>query len=175
MNNTGQNQLGHMVNLHTSTYEDGTLTAEDFSTPVPISPEGKAVLRSLENDGQNLLHDLEEQIESSQEKFIALLRNNLRKNAVKLEDRLHLYLSSDGQLVVEGNDNDAERVHDIIAKKPILQSRFKELARLALLSHGIDVACQAHKAMKTPPDDEGIMFSRFHAYLKGQLSHFCVR
>lgn len=164
-----------MVNLHTSTYEDGTLTAEDFSTPVPISPEGKAVLRSLENDGQNLLHDLEEQIESSQEKFIALLRNNLRKNAVKLEDRLHLYLSSDGQLVVEGNDNDAERVHDIIAKKPILQSRFKELARLALLSHGIDVACQAHKAMKTPPDDEGIMFSRFHAYLKGQLSHFCVR
>ena len=164
-----------MVNLHTSTYEDGTLTAEDFSTPVPISPEGKAVLRSLENDGQNLLHDLEEQIESSHEKFIALLRNNLRKNAVKLEDRLHLYLSSDGQLVVEGNDNDAERVHDIIAKKPILQSRFKELARLALLSHGIDVACQAHKAMKTPPDDEGIMFSRFHAYLKGQLSHFCVR
>ena len=164
-----------MVNLHTSAYEDGTLTAEDFSTPVPISSRGKAVLRSLEDDGQILLNDLEEQIESSQENFIALLRNDLKRNAVKLEDRLHLYLSADGQLVVEGNDNDAERVHAIIAQKPFLQCRFRELARLALLSHGIDVACQAHKALKTPPDDKGVMFSRFHAYLKGQLSHFCVR
>ena len=95
---------------------------------------------------------------------------------LELEERLHLYLSPEGRLVVEGSDNDAEKVCELISRKPALQRRFQELARLALLSHGVEVACQAHTALREPEQEaDNPLFSRYHMCLKGPLSHFYVR
>ena len=179
MNTDSQNHLTSMVRMQSGVSASVAAAVESDSGDVaPLSLEGRAsrALQSLSRDGRELSQALEAHLDSLQESFMVLLHGQLEAGKLELEERLHLYLSPEGRLVVEGSDNDAEKVCELISRKPALQHRFQELARLALLSHGVEVACQAHTALQEPElKADNPLFSRYHMCLKGPLSHFYVR
>ena len=82
-----------------------------------------------------------------------ILNSQLEARHLRPEDRLHLYLSAEGTLMVEGNDNDAALLCDIITRRPDLQKSFKEMARVAMLSHGVELAAQMHNDIADQADD----------------------
>lgn len=134
------------------------------------------ILRELERSGDSLVEALEARLEIMQEAFMAQIHGQVEKQHLKLEDRLLLYLSPTGQLVVEGNDEDADNLCHIISQQPHLQRHFQQMAQLALLSHGLTVAAQAHQALAAGDEmKEEPLFSRYHMCLKGPLSHFYIR
>ena len=153
MNSNSQNHLASMVHMQSGTSAAVTAAVEsDSGTEASTFLAGRAsrALQNLARDGNELSQALEERLDSLQESFMALLHGQMEAGKLDLEERLHLYLSPEGRLVVEGSDNDTEKVCEIISRKPALQRRFQELARLALLSHGVEVACQAHTALQEP-------------------------
>lgn len=179
MNSNSQNHLASMVHMQSGASAAVTAAVEsDSGTEASTLLAGRAsrALQNLARDGNELSQALEERLDSLQESFMALLHGQMEAGKLDLEERLHLYLSPEGRLVVEGSDSDTEKVCEIISRKPALQRRFQELARLALLSHGVEVACQAHTALQEPEQEaENPLFSRYHMCLKGPLSHFYVR
>ena len=179
MNTDSQNHLTSMVHMQSGVSASVAAAVESDSGDVaPLSLGGRAshALQSLSRDGRELSQALEAHLDSLQESFMALLHGQLDAGKLELEERLHFYLSPEGRLVVEGSDNDAEKVCELISRKPALQRRFQELARLALLSHGVEVACQAHTALRESEQEaDNPLFSRYHMCLKGPLSHFYVR
>ncbi len=162
---------------------------EQVSAEVPHSPV--AVLKDtqstkpsdvqqlmwfLQNMGSTVLDSLYAQLESMQEHFIGELCREVEARGIKLQQRLHLTLSENGELLIEGEEQESEAVQAILAEQPRLQRSFQEMARIALLAHGLGMACQAEDAIeKGNLGDNPALFSHFHAYLKGALSHFYVR
>ena len=133
----------------------------------------QSLLRSM---GENILDSLENQLDILQEEFIAQLSVELEARGIHIDGRLHLSLSGDGTMILEGEEKDTDRMQEILSESIVLQESFKELARLALLTHGITVACAADQA--TTNGDLGEkpeIFSHYHAYIKGSLSHFYIR
>ena len=167
MNSSNENYLESMVNMGQPVQDVGPDTGRQ---------EAILALNCLEQDGPMLLRTLDEQIEQLQEDFVTGLRTQMPEEQLGLGERLHLCLSAEGKMLVDGADSDVEKVSNVLANRPELQNTFRELAKLSLLSHGIDVACQAQAALRDA-DAEGnsVMFSHYHACLKGQLSHFYVR
>ena len=122
-----------------------------------------------------LVPALEAQLDSLQETFVSLMEWHFEKERFCPGNRLHLFLSAEGKLVVEGDEEDTEQVCAIFSRSPRLLRRFRELARLAVLAHDIDVARTA-AAMCTDSDaDDEPLLGRYHMCLKGALSHFYVR
>ncbi|WP_304680062.1 hypothetical protein [uncultured Desulfovibrio sp.] len=179
VNTNSQNHLASMVHMQSgSSVTIAAAVESDSGTDASILLPDRAsrALQNLARDGNELSQALEERLDSLQESFMALLQRQMNGDKLHLEERLHLYLSPEGCLVVEGSDTDTEKVCAIISRKPALQRRFQELARLALLSHGVEVACQAHTALQKSEQETGnTLFSRYHMCLKGALSHFYVR
>lgn len=173
-----QNHLGSMLHVQAETALAGG-DCESFGDSGALAGFDEAASRALRNltvSGNHLAQALEARLDALQESFMALLNGQLAEARLTFEDRLHLYLSPEGRLVVEGSDADAEKLCEIISRKPILERRFQELARMALLSHGVEVARQAHNALQEPEKlVENPVFSRYHMCLKGTLSHFYVR
>ena len=106
---------------------------------------------------------------------MGMLNTQLEERHLRPEDRLHLYLSPEGSLVVEGTDNDAALLCDIIARKPDLQKSFKEMAQVAMLSHGVELATQIQNDMLDHMEDAAPLLEHYHMCLKGPLSHFYIR
>ena len=153
---------------HFEIYRDAPLAALDEHT--------LQILRELERSGDSLVEALEARLEVMQEAFMAQIHSQVEKRGLKLDDRLLLYLSPAGQLIVEGNNEDAGSLCHIISQQPHLQRHFQQMAQVALLSHGLTVASQAQQALAA--GDEMIeepLFSRYHMCLKGPLSHFYIR
>lgn len=133
-------------------------------------------LRCLAQDGEGLVQALEARLDSLQETFMDMLNSQLAEKQLRPEDRLHLSLASDGTLVVEGNDNDTDLLCEIITRKPFLQKSFREMAQVALLSHGVELATQIQNDMAYPDGEEmEPQLGRYHMCLKGALSHFYIR
>ncbi|MBD5417609.1 MAG: hypothetical protein HDR50_08125 [Desulfovibrio sp.] len=178
MNTESRNHLAEMVHLRNS---DTPLTVQARSaipeSLPPSSPDSATSrLREFMNQSAELLPELEEQLDALQEAFVSLLERQFEKEKFSPEHRLHIFLSPEGKLVVEGEDDDADKVCAIFSRQPQLHQRFRELARLALLTHGIAVARRAHAAMEAGADsDEEPLLGRYHMCLKGSLSHFYVR
>lgn len=181
VNTSSQNHLASMVHMQSGSSPVVAAAVEpdsatDADASALLAGRASRALQNLVRDGNELSQALEKHLDSLQESFMALLQGQMEDDNLSLEDRLHLYLSPEGRLVVEGNDSDTEKVCEIISRKPVLQRRFQELARLALLSHGVEVACQAHAALqKQEQQVENPLFSRYHMCLKGPLSHFYIR
>ena len=134
------------------------------------------ILHDLERSGVSLVEALEARLEVMQEAFMAQIHNKVERQHLKLEDRLLLYLSPAGQLVVEGNEADADNLCHIISQQPQLQRHFQQMAQVALLSHGLTVAAQAQQALASGDEImEEPLYSRYHMCLKGPLSHFYIR
>lgn len=133
-------------------------------------------LQELMAESAELAPALEAQLDALQENFVSLLERQFEKEKFSPGNRLHLFLSAEGKLVVEGDEEDTEQVCAIFSHSPRLLRRFRELARLAVLAHGIDVARTAHTAILTGGDtDDEPLLGRYHMCLKGALSHFYVR
>lgn len=178
MNSDSQNQIASMVRMQTGAPALRGLVVAD-SEPDALSElaeEATHMLRLLSRNGQDLAQALEARLDCLQESFMQILRKHLDAGKLTLEARLHLFLSPEGRLVVEGEDGDAEKLCELISGEPALQRRFQELARLALLARGVDVARQAQNALESPQNSpENPLFGRYHMCLKGSLSHFYVR
>lgn len=179
MNSNNQNHLASMVHIQSGASAAVTAAVESDSgteASALLADRASRALQNLTRDGNELSQALEERLDRLQESFMALLHGQMEAGKLDLKECLHLYLSPEGRLVVEGSDNDTEKVCEIISRRPALQRRFQELARLALLSRGVEVACQAHTALQEPEQDaKNPLFSRYHMCLKGPLSHFYVR
>lgn len=133
-------------------------------------------LHCLAKNGEGLVLALEERLDSLQESFMDMLNSQLEERCLRPEDRLHLYLSAEGTLMVDGSDNDAALLCDIISRRPDLQKSFKEMARVAMLSHGVELAAQMHADIADQTDDAvNPMLGHYHMCLKGPLSHFYIR
>jgi len=132
-------------------------------------------LNCLAKDGEGLVSALEARLDSLQEAFMDMLNTQLQERHLRPEDRLHLYLSPEGTLLVEGNDNDANLLCDIIARKPDLQKSFKQMAQVAMLSHGVELAAQMHNDIMDQIEDGNPLLGHYHMCLKGPLSHFYIR
>ena len=132
-------------------------------------------LRCLAKDGEGLVTALEARLDSLQESFMDMLNTQLEERHLRPEDRLHLYISADGTLVVEGNDNDATLLCDIITRKPDLQKSFKEMAQVAMLSHGVELATQIHNDIADQVEEANPVLGHYHMCIKGPLSHFYIR
>ena len=173
---TSQNYLADMVNMQTDAASEKASagSAGDGADARPFEGRAFQALQSLEQDGPELLLALEERLDAMQETFMRQLLGQMAENNTELEERIHLQLSPDGELVVEGNDRDSEKVCDIIAREPALRRNFKKLAKTAMLSHGVEVARQACASLDDTSADNPL-FGHYHMYLKGALSHFYVR
>ena len=132
-------------------------------------------LNCLAKDGEGLVTALEARLDELQEAFMDMLNTQLEERHLRPEDRLHLYLSPEGTLLVEGNDNDADLLCDIIARKPDLQKSFKQMAQVAMLSHGVELAAQMHNDIMDQIEDGNPLLGHYHMCLKGPLSHFYIR
>lgn len=179
VNTESRNHLAEMVHLRNgATPLAPSPHSADTDSLTPSSPDSATArrLRDFMTEGAELLPLLEEQLDTLQETFVSLLERQFEKEKFTPGHRLHIFLSQDGKLVVEGEDDDADKVCALFARQPRLHERFRELARLALLTHGIAVARRAHAAMETGADsDEEPLLGRYHMCLKGALSHFYVR
>lgn len=174
VNTTPQNYLGDMVRMQQPGVTFAGHAAE-ADMELNFDPDTSASLEKLNRDSIKLSQALDEYLDSLQETFVNSLLQQLSDSKTELRERLHLHLSPDGQLIVEGDENDAEKVCDILAKKPAIQKRFKNLSYLAMLSHGVDVTRQACHAIQESDEVLNPLFGHYHMYIKGSLSHFCVR
>ena len=174
MNTANQNYLGNMIRVQ----QPGDTFVEfspEAGTTLDFDEETLSSLEKVQQNNITLSKALDEYLDSLQESFVNSLFKQLADNKADLKERLHLHLSPEGQLVVEGDENDTEKVCDILSSQPGIQRRFKNLSYLAMLSHGVDVARQAYQAIQSDGDRENPLFSHYHIYIKGSLSHFCVR
>ncbi len=178
MNTENRNHLAEMIHMRNG--------AAALAAPARI-PDMDALPPSFDEVTEHRLQEfmaesaelvpaLEAQLDSLQEIFVSLMERQFEQEKFSPGNRLHLFLSAEGKLVVEGDEEDTEQVCDIFSHSPRLLRRFRELARLAMLVHGIDVARTAHTAIRTGGDaDDGPLLGRYHMCLKGALSHFYVR
>lgn len=175
MNTANQNYLGEMIRVQQSG-ETFYEYSPEAGSELHFDAETMSSLEKMQQDNAKLSKALDEYLDSMQETFVNTLLKQLTDSKAELKERLHLHLSPEGQLVVEGDENDAEKVCDVLSKQPGIQRRFKNLSYLAMLSHGVDVARQACQAMQASDEDSvNPLFSHYHIYIKGSLSHFCVR
>lgn len=173
MNTTSQNYLDDMVKMQQPNVERHEYS-NDADAVLHFDEETRSSLERLNQDSLKLSRALDDYLDSLQETFVNSLLKQLADDNVSLQHRLHLHLSPEGQMVVEGDENDADKVCDVIAQKPAIQRRFKNLSYLAMLSHGVDVARQACQAIHED-DANNPLFGHYHMYIKGALSHFCIR
>lgn len=183
MDTQSRNYLDSMVQMRSETASSEQFS-DEASNEAPnvqvlqgLASGAEQTLRTLTHGGEELSRALETRLDDLQESFMAQLHSQLAAGRLNLEDRLHLSLSPEGRLVVEGSENDADKLCELISRKPALQQRFQELSRLAMLSHGVEVVRQAHNALTDVNIDaaDNPLFSRYHICLKGSLSHFYVR
>lgn len=164
------NQLARMANVQRG-MSPAVSCYDDVPQP-PLTAAGERTLEHLEQHGRGLVDHLEALLDARQERFITHLRQHLGEMAI--EGKLHFSLNAEGQLIIEGEDESTDDLCQIVAEIPSLQEDFQELAKLALLGYGLDIACQAQAEL----DQEGAqnsLFTRFHMCLKGPFSHFYVR
>lgn len=178
MNTESRNHLTEMLHLRNGAISPAAVprSAEIDTLPSSLDDTTARRLRDFMLEGAELAPALEEHLDALQEGFVSQLERQFEKEKFSPANRLHIFLSAEGKLVVEGADDDADKVCAIFSRQPGLQRRFRELARLALLTHGIAVARRAHAALETGADsDEAPILARYHMCLKGALSHFYVR
>ena len=165
-----------MVNMNMPCGVEETLDMETINENEDIfAGKNFPMLDGLAMEGRQILETLESRIENLQEKFIRLLSHAMQKAGIKLENRLHLSLSPQGDLIVEGDDDDTDKMREILSRSDLLQKKFRELAYISFLSYGIDMVCQAKEAMDDEAGEQACLFSHFHAYIKGTLSHFYIK
>lgn len=134
------------------------------------------ILHSLECSGSGLVEALELRLEAMQETFMVQLQSCLGEQFPEFDERILLYLSPMGDLVMESKEQGAEKLCRIISEHPSLQKYFHTMAKIALLVHGLSVASHAQCALKADTENEDVtIFSRYRMCLKGSLSHFYVR
>ncbi|MDE7241070.1 MAG: hypothetical protein K2N62_04195 [Desulfovibrio sp.] len=179
MNTESRNHLTEMLHLRNGATP---LAASPYSaktdtlSPTSLDDATARRLRDFMLEGAELAPALEEHLDALQEGFVSQLERQFEKEKFTPVHRLHLFLSPEGKLVVEGEDDDADKVCAIFSRQPGLLRRFRELARLALLTHGIAVARRAHAALEAGSEaQEEPILARYHMCLKGALSHFYVR
>ena len=178
MTNENNNCISAMLHMQTGAPEAASHARHGQIAGQPLSGLDEAsarALRSLAKDGEGLVTALEARLDELQEAFMGMLNTQLEERHLRPEDRLHLYLSPEGSLVVEGTDNDAALLCDIIARKPDLQNSFKEMAQVAMLSHGVELATQIQTDMLDHMEDAAPLLEHYHMCLKGPLSHFYIR
>ena len=56
-----------------------------------------------------------------------------------------------------------------------LQKSFKQMAQVAMLSHGVEMATQIHNDIIDQVEDANPLLGHYHMCLKGPLSHFYIR
>ncbi len=113
VNTNSQNHLASMVHMQSGSSATIAAAVEsDSGTDASILLPDRAsrALQNLARDGNELSQALEERLDSLQESFMALLQRQMNGDKLHLEERLHLYLSPEGCLVVEGSDTDTEKV-----------------------------------------------------------------
>ena len=178
MTNENNNSISAMLHMQSGASE-ATSSARHYPTSGQalsgLDETSVRALNCLAKDGEGLVTALEARLDELQEAFMGMLNTQLEERHLRPEDRLHLYLSPEGSLVVEGTDNDAALLCDIIARKPDLQKSFKEMAQVAMLSHGVELATQIQNDMLDHMDDAAPLLEHYHMCLKGPLSHFYIR
>jgi len=177
--NENNNCISAMLHMQSGASETAAVERRSLPSGQPLSgldETSSRTLHCLAKNGESLVLALEERLDSLQETFMDILNSQLEARHLRPEDRLHLYLSAEGTLMVEGNDNDAALLCDIITRRPDLQKSFKEMARVAMLSHGVELAAQMHNDIADQADDAANpMLGHYHMCLKGPLSHFYIR
>lgn len=173
MNAESLNHLSDMLQLRGVIPDIGM----DLNRGMPTLPgDGIRQLHDFMRNCAELLPTLESELDARQEAFVVELGKHMERERLVPAERLHLSLAEDGNLVVEGEERDAEQLCAIISRTPSLKHNFKELAKLALLVHGLDIGRRAHETMCQP---DGVLdprlSSRYHMCMKGSLSHFYVR
>jgi len=167
-----------MLHMQSGASEASATVRHTPTTERPLAELDETSIRTLNclaKDGEGLVSALEARLDSLQEAFMDMLNTQLQERHLRPEDRLHLYLSPEGTLLVEGNDNDANLLCDIIARKPDLQKSFKQMAQVAMLSHGVELAAQMHNDIMDQIEDGNPLLGHYHMCLKGPLSHFYIR
>lgn len=127
MNTDSQNQLASMVRMQPGAPALQEIAAPDLETAAlsELADNTAVALQMLERDGRELSHALEARLDSLQESFMEILNKQLTEGKLRLEERLHLYLSPQGVLVVEGEDSDAEKLCELISANPVLRIAFR--------------------------------------------------
>jgi hypothetical protein len=125
-------------------------------------------------NGRALSLALGDLLETRQEALMKFLREELSAVDASLNGRMHLHLSAEDQLVVEGEENDTEILCKILSDNPLFKQRFQELSHLALLTAGLETTCKAYDALHGDTDVDAALFSHYHIYFKGTLSHFFI-
>lgn len=171
MNAHSSNQLASMANVQHGM--SPVAPCFDEAVQRPLDAAGERTLEAIGLHGRSLVEQLEDLLDVEQEQFMNHLRRHLGDPAT-CEEKLHFSLNADGQLIVEGENSASEDLCQVVAEIPALQEDFQRLAKLALLSHGLDIACQAQAGLEQDGLDNPL-FSRFHMSLKGSFSHFFVR
>lgn len=139
-----------------------------------LSQRHLALVEGIAQNGRTLTPALGELLEKLQEAFMAFLNGELAAAGVSLSGRMHLHLSPDGRLVVEGDDNEVESLCKILSANSFFKQRFQELSRLALLTAGLETFCNAHKASGHAVAID-VPLDRYHLCFKNSLSHFFIK
>ena len=178
MTNENNNSISAMLHMQSGASE-ATSSARHYPTTGKalsgLDETSVRALNCLAKDGEGLVTALEARLDELQESFMDMLNTQLEERHLRPEDRLHVYVSPEGTLVVEGNDNDANLLCDIITRKPDLQKSFKQMAQVAMLSHGVELATQIHNDIIDQVEDTNPLLGHYHMCLKGPLSHFYIR
>lgn len=177
MTTSSQNQVRNMLHLRhpaAASPEDG----DAFAAPPPLDPAARRALDSLSRIYPLVLPALEARLDALQEDFLARLTLLMQARGLAPEGRLRLSVAGGNAVLVEGEEDEAAGLYALFAEHQDLSVHFHEMARLAVLAHGMEVtaqACAAAEENATALADSAALLGRYQMCLKGSLSHFYLR
>lgn len=156
-----------------------SIASDAFPVPVLGSASGFCGVPSLADfveSGMNIRDLLEKELDMRQDAYMKLLFEKFAEHKIVPEERVHFFLSDDGNLIIESQqDADVEKIYSLISSTPDLQNKFKELAQLSVMSHGLGLFCDVWNGIEDGQLLDCVPLSRFHMFFKGTLSHFYVK
>lgn len=173
--------LEEAVNTNSETHLASMLHMQIGNEPIQDCPQKSAYHPRLHDMAEQFLPDvdrdyLEMRLNSMQETFMALLSQKMTTANLSFTERLHIFIGEGGRLIIEGSDNDTDKLGELLSTCPEIQLHFYEMAALAMLVHGLDIVCRAHASLlQTGGNPDAGLLGRYHMCLKGSLSHFYVR
>ncbi len=179
MTTDSQNQIQTMLHLR---HLPAVAAADDgapLPAPPPLDPAARRALDSLSRIYPLVLPAVEARLEALQDDFIAQLSRKMQGRGLAPQGRLRLSPAAGNTVLVEGEEDEAAGLRALFEACPYLGDLFHEMARLAVLAHGMEVTSQAYTGegnnLAAVVADNTALLGRYQMCLKGSLSHFYLR
>lgn len=180
MNNAAVNTTKTMltVRLHAVECMQESCTQEQSALLVAaISPENFQPLHEfLQFHGDTLMGNIENSMGNLQDIFVTALHKQMLTYDIAADVRFVLYLSEQGQLLVEGSGVLCDAVQKALDAKPVLSAVFTQIRARAVILQSLEkIQSGLNICHNSNSYDAQNLFAAYKICIKGHLSHFYLQ